>query len=68
VVLAQQGQRAQALPLLRAALAYEEAIGHAKATEHAAVIARLEAGEPLPPELLNPANQRAVGYDKGISP
>src|SRR6185295_3167318 len=35
VALAQQGQRETALPLLRAALAYEQEIGHAKAAEHA---------------------------------
>ena len=48
------------MPLLRAAVAYEQEIGHAKAAEHTAFIARLEAGEELPPELHNPAGQRAM--------
>jgi tetratricopeptide (TPR) repeat protein len=58
LALVQQGQREQALPLLRAAVAYKQEIGHAKAVEHAALVARLEAGVDLPPELLNPAGQR----------
>jgi tetratricopeptide (TPR) repeat protein/transcriptional regulator with XRE-family HTH domain len=41
--LAGWGERERALPLLRAALAYEQEIGHAKAAEHAALVARLEA-------------------------
>jgi tetratricopeptide (TPR) repeat protein len=52
LALVQQGQREQALPLLRAALAYRVAIGHAKAAEHAAVLARLEAGEGLPDDTM----------------
>jgi tetratricopeptide (TPR) repeat protein len=42
LALAQREERAQALPLLRAALAYEQEIGHAKAAEHATFVARLE--------------------------
>jgi tetratricopeptide (TPR) repeat protein len=64
LALARQGQRGEALPLLRAAVAYDQEIGHTKAAEHAALVARLETGEDLPPELLNPAGQRAVGDDE----
>jgi hypothetical protein len=46
--LIQQEERAQALPLLRAALAYEQEIDHARAAEHAALLAHLEAGQDLP--------------------
>jgi len=45
--LAWQGQREHALPLLRAALAYRREIGHVQEGEHAAILARLEQGEPL---------------------
>jgi hypothetical protein len=57
LALAQQGEQEQALPLLRAALAYEREIGHAKAGEHAALVARLEAEEEPPAQLLHPASQ-----------
>jgi tetratricopeptide (TPR) repeat protein/transcriptional regulator with XRE-family HTH domain len=60
LALAQQGERECALPLLRAALAYEQEIGHAKAAEHAALLARLEAGEGLPTERHTSAGQRAI--------
>jgi tetratricopeptide (TPR) repeat protein/transcriptional regulator with XRE-family HTH domain len=63
LALVQQGEREQALPLLQAALAYEQEIGHAKAQEHATVLARLEAGEELPPELRILPSQRAIGGD-----
>jgi len=63
LALVQQGEREQALPLLRAALAYRVAIGHAKAAEHAALLAQLEAGEGLPPELRIPPSQPAIGGD-----
>ena len=62
LALAQQGERDQALPLLRAAVAYEQEIGHAKAAGHTALITRLEAGEELP------LGQRAVGTDGDASP
>lgn len=45
LALAQQQAHAQALPLLRAALAYRQEIGHARAAEHAALLARIEADE-----------------------
>ena len=51
LALAQQGERGRALPLLRAAVAYEQEIGHTRATEDAALLIRLEAGEDLPAEL-----------------
>jgi tetratricopeptide (TPR) repeat protein len=54
LALAQHGDREQALPLLHAAVAYEQEIGYAKVTEHAALIACLEAGEGLPSELRVP--------------
>jgi tetratricopeptide (TPR) repeat protein len=57
--LAEYGEQEHALPLLQAALAYEQEIGHAKAAEHAALIARLEAGEKLPPKLRIPKTQQA---------
>ena len=60
LALAQRGQCGRALPLLRAALAYQQEIGHTKAAEHAALLADLEAGGSLPPELRVPLAQRAV--------
>jgi tetratricopeptide (TPR) repeat protein len=63
LVLISQGERERALPLLRAVVAYEEEIGHAKAAEHAVLLACLEVGEEPPMELLNPVGQRAVGED-----
>jgi tetratricopeptide (TPR) repeat protein/transcriptional regulator with XRE-family HTH domain len=68
LALAERGERERAQPLLRAAVAYEQEIGHAKAAEHAALLARLEAGEDLSAELLHPAGQRAVGADAEASP
>jgi tetratricopeptide (TPR) repeat protein/transcriptional regulator with XRE-family HTH domain len=59
--IVQHGARAQALLLLHAAVIYEQEIGHAKAAEHAALLARLEAGEDVLAPLCNPAGQRAVG-------
>jgi tetratricopeptide (TPR) repeat protein len=50
--LAHQGQRERALGLLRAALSYEQEIGHVQVAEHAALLARLEAGEALPEDFL----------------
>jgi hypothetical protein len=49
--LLRRGERDRALSLLRAAVAYEQEIGHVRATEHAALLARLETGEDLPPEV-----------------
>jgi tetratricopeptide (TPR) repeat protein len=46
LALAQSGERERCLPLLRAALAYQRQIGYAKAAEHAALLANLEAGAP----------------------
>jgi tetratricopeptide (TPR) repeat protein len=60
LALAHQGELEQALPLLRTAVMYEQEIGHAKAEEHAALLARLEAGEELPPELHVSTDQRAI--------
>jgi tetratricopeptide (TPR) repeat protein/transcriptional regulator with XRE-family HTH domain len=40
--LADWGERARALPLLHAAVAYKHEIGHAKAAEHAALLAQLK--------------------------
>jgi tetratricopeptide (TPR) repeat protein len=48
LALARQGDREGALPLLRACLAYEQEVGHAKAAEHAALLERIEAGEAIP--------------------
>jgi tetratricopeptide (TPR) repeat protein/transcriptional regulator with XRE-family HTH domain len=42
------GEREDALPLLRAAVAYEQEIGHARTAEHAALLLRWEAGEAMP--------------------
>jgi tetratricopeptide (TPR) repeat protein len=67
LAFARHGERERALPLLHAAVTYEQEIGHAKAAEHAALVARLEAGKELPAELLRPAGQRAVGEDENIS-
>jgi tetratricopeptide (TPR) repeat protein/transcriptional regulator with XRE-family HTH domain len=64
LVLAVQGDRTQALPLLREGVAYEQAMGYVQAAEHAALLARLEAGEQLPPEWLRPGGQRVVGADQ----
>jgi tetratricopeptide (TPR) repeat protein len=61
LALARQGQRERALALLRAALAYRREIGHAQAAEHAAMVARLEAGEALWVVL---AEQEAAGQDE----
>ncbi len=61
LALADQGEREQAMPLLRTALAYEEEIGHANARERAVVLARLEAGEDLAEEGLGAGAQRTVG-------
>ena len=61
--LAHHGNRERALPLLRAGLAYEQEIGHAKAEEHTALIASLEGGEELPPKRRILLTQQAVGDD-----
>jgi tetratricopeptide (TPR) repeat protein len=60
LALVQHGWHEHALPLLRDSLAYRQEIGHAKAAEYAALLARLEAGDPLPPELLVPLAEQAV--------
>jgi tetratricopeptide (TPR) repeat protein len=44
LLLADQGDRERALPLLRASVAYAQEIGHRKAAERAAVLAGLEGG------------------------
>jgi tetratricopeptide (TPR) repeat protein len=61
LALVQQGEREDGLPLLRAAIAYERKTGHAKAARHAALLARLEAGGELPPELRVPSAHRVIG-------
>lgn len=53
LLLVQRGEQTRALPQLRTAVAYEQEIGHAKAAQHAALVARLEVGETVPVELLN---------------
>jgi tetratricopeptide (TPR) repeat protein len=63
LALAQHGEYERALSLLRPAVAYEQEIGHTKAEEHMALLARLEAGEELPPELHLPPTQRAIRGD-----
>jgi tetratricopeptide (TPR) repeat protein/transcriptional regulator with XRE-family HTH domain len=68
LALAKQGEHDRALPLLRAALVYEQEVGHAKAADHAALVARLEAGEDLSAELPPIARQRAVGKDSDALP
>ncbi|HEY1013449.1 MAG TPA: tetratricopeptide repeat protein, partial [Herpetosiphonaceae bacterium] len=47
LALARYGEIDRALPQLRAAQSYEQSVGHAKAAEHQALIARMEAGETL---------------------
>src|SRR6185503_21014811 len=42
LTLARQGQREPALELLRAAVAYEQEIGHARAAEHASLLTEIE--------------------------
>ncbi len=56
--LLQQGEREHALRHLRAALSYRQEIGHTLAAAHGALLARLEAGEPLPPEVLGVAGRQ----------
>jgi hypothetical protein len=51
LILARWGQHTCALARLRTTLAYEQEIGHTRAAEHAALLARLEAGATLPAEL-----------------
>jgi tetratricopeptide (TPR) repeat protein/transcriptional regulator with XRE-family HTH domain len=68
--LVQQGEHERAVPLLRAAVAYEQDIGHAKAEEHAALVERLDAGEELavevlPGTILQLASARARGEALG---
>ncbi|HEU4325874.1 MAG TPA: tetratricopeptide repeat protein [Roseiflexaceae bacterium] len=58
--LLQQGERERALRHLRAALDYQQEIGHTLAAARAVLLARLEAGEPLPPELLRAVVQRSM--------
>lgn len=67
LALIQQGEREHTLPLLHTAVAYEQEIGHEKVAEHASLIVRLEAGEPLPVELRVPTDQQAIGDDTGGS-
>jgi tetratricopeptide (TPR) repeat protein len=67
LALAQQGQRDQALPLLRAAVAYEQKIAHAKVAEHAALLACLEAGAALPFEHLPRLGRRVVEQDADMA-
>jgi tetratricopeptide (TPR) repeat protein len=64
LLLAQQGELSRALPLLRFALAYEQEIGHARAEQHAAVLAQLEAGEATLAKLLDPAGQYVAAEDQ----
>jgi tetratricopeptide (TPR) repeat protein len=51
LALAERGERERALSLLRAAVAYEQEIGHAKTAEHTALLAQLEARGLLSREL-----------------
>jgi hypothetical protein len=67
LALAQRGALAQALPLLRAAYAYQQGIGHAKAAEYAALLAQLGAGGGTPAKLLDPTGQCAVGEELDVS-
>jgi tetratricopeptide (TPR) repeat protein/transcriptional regulator with XRE-family HTH domain len=59
--LVRQGEQGRALALLRSAIAYEEQIRHARAAEHAALLVRLEAGEPLPGEAAPTQSQQSDG-------
>ena len=54
------GERARALPLLRAAVAYKQEIGHVKAAKHAALLAQIEAGVRLSTDLLHAGEQGAL--------
>ncbi|HEU4327855.1 MAG TPA: tetratricopeptide repeat protein [Roseiflexaceae bacterium] len=60
IFLLQQGERDAGLHLLRAAVAFEQEVGHARAAEHAGLLARLEAGAELPPELSPPGGDTAI--------
>jgi tetratricopeptide (TPR) repeat protein/transcriptional regulator with XRE-family HTH domain len=64
--LARRGDYTRALEHLRASVAYEQEIGHLRAEEHAALLARLEAGETLPEEIIPVVEKRAVGQDKAL--
>lgn len=61
--LARQGDYERGMPLLRASAAYMAEIGHAQAETHKALLARLEQGEELAPELSHSMTQRTVGAD-----
>jgi tetratricopeptide (TPR) repeat protein len=61
LALVQQGEREQALPLLRATVAYEQEIGHAKAAEHTALLAWLEARGELRPDQIHQGGREAAG-------
>jgi hypothetical protein len=63
LALAGWGEQERAVRLLRGAVAYKQEIGHSQAMEHAALLARLEAGEPLSAEPLFTNRRRAVGQD-----
>lgn len=66
IFLLQQGEHDVGLQLLRAVVAFEQEVGHTRAAEHAALLARLEAGEALPPELSSPGGDIviALGQDQ----
>jgi hypothetical protein len=70
MALAQRRLREQALPLLRAALAYKRKIGHAQEAEHAAFIACLEAGSPAaqpPSQSAEKAEARKIPSAQALS-
>lgn len=67
LALMQHGEHKHALSLLQAAVAYKQDIGHAKAVEYAALLARLEAGKELSPDLHVTLDQRAIGDDSNRS-
>jgi tetratricopeptide (TPR) repeat protein len=65
LLLVRLRERTRALPLLHTAVVYEQAIGHAKAAEHAALLADLQAGKDMPAELQALVQQSEVGEAHG---
>lgn len=62
--LTQQGEHERALSLIRESVSYEAEIGHIKAAQHAALLARLDAGEGLLADRYPADLQHVVGsYD-----
>jgi hypothetical protein len=60
LTLVELGQRERALDLLRAAVSYDQEIGHRDAADHAALLAHLAAGGDMSTERLPAAPQQAL--------